>query len=195
MVPRSNRSTRRPKTAPPVTSYPNSSNVRRGDAPLHRSYHTHFPHSNRGKAKRRRPRLWCPKTSLLHKWSTLWIKGAIPTNSETTLRNTDHLKEAVTLLRRVQDISRHRLPTRWHLTQQRCDRSYLKMGSQTRSTRAKIHAKNSDQVSSPSRLPSWMERKQILAPSSVSDHWTMYFDESLKLGGGGAGVLFISPKG
>src|SRR4029078_6569179 len=27
------------------------------------------------------------------------------------------------------------------------------------------------------------------------DHWTMYFDGSLKLGGRGAGVLFISPKG
>ena len=32
-------------------------------------------------------------------------------------------------------------------------------------------------------------------PPSISDHWTMYFDGSLKLGGGGAGVLFISPKG
>jgi ribonuclease HI len=36
---------------------------------------------------------------------------------------------------------------------------------------------------------------QIPAPQSISDHWTMYFDRSLKLGGGGEGVLFISPKG
>jgi ribonuclease HI len=27
------------------------------------------------------------------------------------------------------------------------------------------------------------------------EHWVMYFDGSLKLKGGGAGVLFISPKG
>ena len=43
-------------------------------------------------------------------------------------------------------------------------------------------------------LAEWREN-QILAPLSVSDHWIMYFDGSLKLGGGGAGVLFISPKG
>jgi hypothetical protein len=33
------------------------------------------------------------------------------------------------------------------------------------------------------------------APHSVPKHWVMYFDGSLKLDGGGAGVLFISPKG
>jgi len=43
-------------------------------------------------------------------------------------------------------------------------------------------------------LAEWRE-KQIPAPPSVLDHGTMYFDGSLKLGGGGAGVLFISPKG
>jgi hypothetical protein len=43
-------------------------------------------------------------------------------------------------------------------------------------------------------LAEWREN-QIPAPASISDHWTMYFDGSLKLGGGGAGVLFISPKG
>src|SRR6185295_4238369 len=30
---------------------------------------------------------------------------------------------------------------------------------------------------------------------SSPEHWVMYFDGSLKLDGGGAGVLFISPKG
>ena len=43
-------------------------------------------------------------------------------------------------------------------------------------------------------LAEWREN-QIPAPSSILDHWTMYLDGSLKLGGGGAGVLFISPKG
>ena len=43
-------------------------------------------------------------------------------------------------------------------------------------------------------LAEWREN-QIPAPPSVSDHWTVYFDGSLKLGGGGAGILFISPKG
>ena len=43
-------------------------------------------------------------------------------------------------------------------------------------------------------LAEWREN-QVPAPPSVLDHWTMYFDGSLKLGGGGVGVLFISPKG
>ena len=43
-------------------------------------------------------------------------------------------------------------------------------------------------------LAEWREN-QVPAPPSISDHWTMYFNGSLKLGGGGAGILFISPKG
>ena len=66
MVPRSSRCSQRPETAPPVTPYPNSSNARRGDAPLHCSYYTHCQHNNRGRTKWRRPRLRRPKTSLLH---------------------------------------------------------------------------------------------------------------------------------
>jgi ribonuclease HI len=38
----------------------------------------------------------------------------------------------------------------------------------------------------------WTEIQQ-LAPDTFLDHWKMYFDGSLKLGG--AGVLFISPEG
>jgi ribonuclease HI len=33
------------------------------------------------------------------------------------------------------------------------------------------------------------------APANQPEHWVMYFDISLKLGGGGTGVLFISPRG
>jgi hypothetical protein len=43
-------------------------------------------------------------------------------------------------------------------------------------------------------MAEWREN-QIAAPASVLEHWVMYFDGSLKLGGSGAGVLFISPKG
>ena len=32
-------------------------------------------------------------------------------------------------------------------------------------------------------------------PDAILDHWKMYFDGSLKLGGAGAGVLLISPEG
>jgi hypothetical protein len=35
----------------------------------------------------------------------------------------------------------------------------------------------------------------VEAPANQPEHWVMYFDGSLKLGGGGAGVLFISPIG
>ena len=40
----------------------------------------------------------------------------------------------------------------------------------------------------------WREN-QISAPHNVPEHWVMYFGGSLKLDGGGAGVLFISHKG
>jgi hypothetical protein len=40
----------------------------------------------------------------------------------------------------------------------------------------------------------WQEN-QVEAPANLPEHWVMYFDSSLKLGGGGAGVLFISPTG
>ena len=43
-------------------------------------------------------------------------------------------------------------------------------------------------------LAEWGEN-QIPTPANIPDHWIMYFDGSLKLGGGGAGVLFISPRG
>jgi hypothetical protein len=40
------------------------------------------------------------------------------------------------------------------------------------------------------------ERIEIQQPTldAFLDHWKMYFDESLKLGGAGIGVLFISPE-
>jgi hypothetical protein len=40
----------------------------------------------------------------------------------------------------------------------------------------------------------WREN-QIPNPVDKLEHWTMYFDGSLKLDGGGSGVLFISPRG
>ena len=42
-------------------------------------------------------------------------------------------------------------------------------------------------------LAEWQEN-QIPAPHNVLEHWVMYFDASLKLDGGGAGVLFILPR-
>jgi hypothetical protein len=41
------------------------------------------------------------------------------------------------------------------------------------------------------------ERTEIQQPTpkTILDHWKMYFDGSLKLGGAGVGVLFISPDG
>jgi ribonuclease HI len=43
-------------------------------------------------------------------------------------------------------------------------------------------------------MAEWREN-QIPTPADKPEHWTMYFDGSLKLDGGGAGVLFISPIG
>jgi hypothetical protein len=43
-------------------------------------------------------------------------------------------------------------------------------------------------------IAEWREN-QIPTPVDKLEHWTMYFDGSLKLGGEGAGVLFISLKG
>jgi hypothetical protein len=43
-------------------------------------------------------------------------------------------------------------------------------------------------------MAEWREN-QIPTPVDKPEHWTMYFDGSLKFNGGGAGVLFISLKG
>jgi ribonuclease HI len=43
-------------------------------------------------------------------------------------------------------------------------------------------------------MAEWREN-QIPAPVDRPEHWTMYFDGCLKLDGGGAVVLFISPRG
>jgi hypothetical protein len=43
-------------------------------------------------------------------------------------------------------------------------------------------------------MAEWREN-QIPSPVDKPEHWTMYFEGSLKLDGGDAGVLFISPKG
>jgi ribonuclease HI len=43
-------------------------------------------------------------------------------------------------------------------------------------------------------MAEWREN-QIPTPVDKREHWTMYFDGSLKLDGGGTGVLFISPRG
>jgi hypothetical protein len=43
-------------------------------------------------------------------------------------------------------------------------------------------------------MAEWREN-QIPTPVGKLEHWTMYFDGSLKLDGDGAGVLFISPRG
>jgi hypothetical protein len=41
-------------------------------------------------------------------------------------------------------------------------------------------------------MAEWREN-QVPTPVDKPEHWTMYFDGSLKLNGGGAGVLLISP--
>jgi ribonuclease HI len=43
-------------------------------------------------------------------------------------------------------------------------------------------------------MAEWREN-QVPIPVDKPEHWTMYFDGSLKLDGGGAGVLLISPRG
>jgi hypothetical protein len=43
-------------------------------------------------------------------------------------------------------------------------------------------------------MAEWREN-QIPTPVDKPEHWTMYFDGSLKLDGSGAGVLFISARG
>jgi hypothetical protein len=42
-------------------------------------------------------------------------------------------------------------------------------------------------------MAEWREN-QVEAPANLPEHWVIYFDGSIKLGGGGIGVLFISPK-
>jgi hypothetical protein len=43
-------------------------------------------------------------------------------------------------------------------------------------------------------MAEWREN-QLHTPTERPEHWVMYFDDSLKLEGAGAGVLLISPTG
>jgi ribonuclease HI len=43
-------------------------------------------------------------------------------------------------------------------------------------------------------MAEWRENR-VPTPVDKPEHWTMYFDGSLKLDGGGTRVLFISPRG
>jgi ribonuclease HI len=43
-------------------------------------------------------------------------------------------------------------------------------------------------------MEEWREN-QVEAATNQPEHWVMYFDTSLKLGGDGAGVLIISTRG
>jgi ribonuclease HI len=43
-------------------------------------------------------------------------------------------------------------------------------------------------------MAEWREN-QVEAPANQPEHWVIYFDGSLKLSGGGTGVLFISSRG
>jgi len=43
-------------------------------------------------------------------------------------------------------------------------------------------------------IAEWTEAQQP-TPTVILDHWKMYFNGSLKLGGIGTGTLFISPDG
>jgi ribonuclease HI len=43
-------------------------------------------------------------------------------------------------------------------------------------------------------MAEWREN-QVPTPADKPEHWTMYFDGSVKLDGSSAGVLFISPQG
>ena len=40
-----------------------------------------------------------------------------------------------------------------------------------------------------------MVGKSNSSTQNIPEHWVLYFDGSLKIDGGSAGVLFISPKG
>jgi ribonuclease HI len=72
---------------------------------------------------------------------------------------------------------------------------YIKVGSRTGAL--SINFKPRTAIKSQALvdfMAEWREN-QIPTPVDKPEHWTMYFDRSLKLNGGGAGVLFISPRG
>jgi ribonuclease HI len=69
------------------------------------------------------------------------------------------------------------------------------VGSGTGGFINRLEATHCNQVSSSSRFYGRVERETIPTSVDKPEHWTMYFDWSLKLDGGGTGVLFISPRG
>jgi hypothetical protein len=72
-----------------------------------------------------------------------------------------------------------------------------KLSTTLMSTRSQLSLTSHWRIYSTIGMPpdAYPRKNQIPAPVNRPEHWIMYFDGSLKLEGGGAGVLFISPRG
>jgi hypothetical protein len=119
----------------------------------------------------------------------------IPSSSETSICNTDHINKATPLLRRVQDHCDYGFSVGRYPTQLGCHGTYIKVGSGTGALSIDFKPRTAIKSQALVDFISECRENQMPTPVDKPEHRTMYFDGSLKLDGGGAGVLFISPKG
>jgi hypothetical protein len=119
----------------------------------------------------------------------------IPGSSETFICNTDYFEKVAPLLRRVQDHCDYGFPVGGYSSQSRRHWAYIKVGSGTRGFVNRLQATHYNQVSSSVDFMAEWRENQIPTPVDKPEHWIMYFDGSLKLDDGGAGVVFISSRG
>lgn len=71
----------------------------------------------------------------------------------------------------------------------------LQMGCRVRSSSYKFHPRKAIKSQALANFVAEWTKIQQPTSSGKPEHWTMYFDGSLKLGDTGAGVLLISPSG
>jgi hypothetical protein len=119
----------------------------------------------------------------------------VPAGPEATLRITHHLAEATTLLPGILDcvITDYLLGD--ILFNQdatgRISKWAVELGALNIDFKPHTAIKSQALVDF---MAEWRE-SQLPTPTERPEHWVMYFDGSLKLGGAGAGVLLISSKG
>jgi ribonuclease HI len=119
----------------------------------------------------------------------------IPGSSETPICDTDHIKKATHYFDEYKITVITDFPLVDILHNQdatRCiSKSAVELGALSIDFKPRTAIKSQALVYF---MAEWREN-QIPTPVDKTKHWTMYFDGSLKLDGGGARVLFISPKG
>jgi ribonuclease HI len=146
-------------------------------------------------ARRGRPCIWSAEACLLRQQGTLRIQGTVPGRSEAFIRNSNRIEKAAPFFDeyKITVITDFLLADILHNQDAtgRISKWAVELGALSIDFKPRTVIKSQALVDF---MTEWREN-QVPTPVDKPEHWTMYFDGSLKLNGGGARVLLISPRG